>query len=160
MKKSVFIIGIIIVISIVSCVSAGKPKGPVIILLDAPDATLSTDMDLVLEDDADRERPNVGWWSSLNDIISWDFKVTTGGTYNVLVNISCDTQFPGSLVGVTAGGQKLEFNVPDTISWEDYFDIEIGTFDLDPGSYTLEIQGIELVNRFFANIRYVKLVLM
>lgn len=73
------------------------------------------------------------------------------------MRVACASSFAGSLVGVTIDGQKLEFTMPDTYEWESYFDEEIGNVTLEPGSYTIVVQGIELANRFFGNLQSVTL---
>ena len=150
MKKSLIVTAIICVIFIFSCVSTpGKSTPP--IELHAFDAELITTGSLVYEEGPDREC--VGWWESPDDQISWTFDVAKGGEYSVTLRVACASSFAGSLVGVTIDGQKLEFTMPDTYEWESYFDEEIGNVKLEPGSYTIVVKGLELVDRFFGNLQ-------
>jgi hypothetical protein len=156
MKKNLCILAIISVIFIISCVSGpGAAKEEVIIKLHAIDAQLKTNGGLMYEEKEDREC--IGWWESPDDEIRWDFDVPADGDYAVTVRLACDTQFPGSTVGVTIGGQTLTFIVPDTYDWETYFDVDIGTVSLKAGPNTVLVKGIELVNRFFGNLQEVVL---
>jgi hypothetical protein len=155
MKKNLYLLLIICVALIISCVSGPGPAKEVIISLHAIDAQLKTSGGLVYEDQEGREC--IGWWESPNDEISWGFDVPVDGEYAVTMRVACDTQFPGSTVGVTIGGQTLTFIMPDTYDWETYFNVDIGTVPLKAGPNTVLVKGIELVNRFFGNLQEVVL---
>ena len=151
MKLSLYVAVIICVFLVFSCVSGPGPAEEIKITLYAVDAQLETDADLVYVESAEC----VGWWSSPNDIITWDLTIEKAGNYQVMVLVSCDPQFPGSTVGVTIGDQKQTFVVPDTGAWSSYSYVEVGTYKLEAKSYKLAVQGVELINRFYANLQKV-----
>lgn len=155
MKKGLIITGIILLISMASCVTTGG-GGPAEIQLMADDAILTTDGALILEENDPYN--NVGWWESTDDLITWNFNVEKPGKYKAIVNISCASSFAGATIGATVGDKTLEIEVPDTIEWSTYYDVEMGEFNLKAGENTLTVQGIEIVDRFFANIRWIKLI--
>ncbi|MBN2440298.1 MAG: hypothetical protein JXJ04_03105 [Spirochaetales bacterium] len=153
MKLKLYFAMIICVFLVFSCVSSPQPAKDVVIKLLAVDAQLETDMDLVYEESAEC----VGWWSSPNDIITWDLNIEVAGNYQVQVVVSCDPQFPGSTVGVTIGDQKKTFIMPDTGAWSSYSYVEVGTYALEAKSYKLAVQGVTLINRFYGNLQRVVL---
>jgi uncharacterized protein YaiE (UPF0345 family) len=154
--KRIIILLIAVVLVMASCMSSSSSKGTSSsIRLRARDAELETESQLVYEEGPDRDC--IGWWTHPNDKIKWTFDVADAGSYIVVVKVACASSFAGSKVGVTVAGQTLEFDMPDTNEWESYNKVEVGTVDLESGSHTLVVQGIELANRFYGNLQDVYL---
>ena len=81
-----------------SCVSA--PEDVSSIRLHAFYAGLETDAELKFEASGNREC--IGWWTSTEDKIFWDFKVVTKGTYNVTAKVACTPDYAGSSLNYAA----------------------------------------------------------
>ena len=148
MKKSIIVLAVLAVF-MVSCVSAPKEVPP--INLHAIDADLITESQLVYE--AQEGRECVGWWTQPEDEIHWDFDIVVKGEYTIIATVACDAEFAGSKIGVSVGGQDLEFVMPDTYDWDTYYQVEVGVVRLAPGSYTIVVKGNELMNRFYGNLQ-------
>ncbi|MBN2441311.1 MAG: hypothetical protein JXJ04_08190 [Spirochaetales bacterium] len=152
-EKFVFMSMVLLAIMLFSCVSTPKEVPP--IYLDSIDAQLTTDAQLVYEEGDDRG--NVGYWTDPGDIITWNFDIAVKGKYMVYASVSCASEFAGSTIGVTINGETLTFIMPDTYEWSDFYKVEVGSIDLAPGSYTCAVQGIELVERFYGNLKAIEL---
>ncbi|MFW6364094.1 MAG: carbohydrate-binding protein [Spirochaeta sp.] len=126
---------------------------PVRIRLRAENAEMHSNGALVFEN------PNIGYWETTEDRITWDADVEVGGTYMVSLYAACDPEFPGSIVDVTIDGQTVQVEIPDTGGWQEYRTLEAGTVELSPGSYELVVQASHVDNRFVANLSDVNLVL-
>ncbi|MBN2534750.1 MAG: hypothetical protein JXB88_17830 [Spirochaetales bacterium] len=158
------IISMAITALLLSCVSTGnqghadpdqppvKPK--TVITLESKDAQLTTQDQLVYNEEADC----VAWWEKTTDEISWNVEVKEAGDYFIIASVACDPQFPGSTVGVTVNNQTLTFTVPDTGGWLDFFNITVGKINLKPGTYPVLVKAIEVPDRFVANLRTLKFV--
>jgi hypothetical protein len=164
MKKSFLLTIIAVAALIASCASTGggggaaaasgkPPENPAtVIKLMAKDAQLTTTAQLQYEQSADRD--NIGWWEKTDDQIKWNLDIKDAGTYWIVAHISCDTQFPGSVVNVTINNKVLTFKVPDTGTWTDYTDVVCGSVDLQPGTYPVLVQAASVANRFVCNLAY------
>jgi hypothetical protein len=144
----------VVVLALVLFVSGSRE--PVTITLAAENAELITDGALVLEGDADAGY-NVGWWETINDEVSWDIEVESAGRYTVSIYYSCDPQFPGSTVAVSAGNEMVAGTIRDTSAWDSYITQELGTIQLEAGMQTITIRATSVANRFVCNLRRIAL---
>ena len=121
------------------------------IKLEAKDAILVTEAQL------QTDGINIGWWTNTDEEIQWKFDVTDAGEYEIFARISCDPQFPGSVVNVTLNNKTLSFTVPDTGGWENFTRIGVGKVSLSAGSYTIVLKAASVKERFVCNVNYVLL---
>jgi hypothetical protein len=169
----VLAVSVIVVLLAASCASTGSsaatepaaapaaapapapaPAGPKIVL-DATKAKLTSGGGEGIRMEAGG---NVGYWSSLDDIITWTFDVAEAGDYDVILNYSAASSFAGALAKVTVADQVLEWKASSTDDWTSYTDLNVGTVKLAAGPQTLSLQGTKIRVRFVANIMFVALV--
>jgi hypothetical protein len=166
----VLAVSVIVVLLAASCASTGSsaatepaaapapapapvPAGPKIVL-DATKAKLTSGGGEGIRMEAGG---NVGYWSSLDDIITWTFDVAEAGDYEVILNYSAASSFAGALAKCTVADQVLEWKAVSTDDWTSYTDLNIGTVKLAAGPQTLALQGTKIRVRFVANIQFVAL---
>ena len=160
MKKGLLLLFVLAAFILAGCAGGGASNGPakepVVLKLNAADAALKTDGNLVIGDTSAGVKV-VAWWEKTTDEVSWDLNVDKAGKYTVSVKISMDPQFPGSVVGVTIGSEELEFTVPDTGAWESFKILDIGVVDLKKGTVPVLVKAKSVKNRFVCNLEYVSL---
>jgi hypothetical protein len=100
---------------------------------------------------------NVGWWASLDDVVTWTFDVAEAGDYDIIVNYSAASSFAGAMINTTVADQTLEWKAASTEDWTNYTDLNIGTVKLPAGPQTLTLQATKIRNRFVANVMKVTL---
>jgi len=85
----------------------------------------------------------VGYWTKLEDWVSWDFKLEQPGTFSVEVTQACSKDSSGSEYSIAVGDQVLTDKVPDTGAFTNFVNRTLGTFKIgQPGSYTLSVKPI------------------
>ncbi|MBN1647255.1 MAG: hypothetical protein JW874_04410 [Spirochaetales bacterium] len=157
MKRKLTYIFALAALVLAGCAGGGSPKEAATLKLEAANAALKTDGNLIVGDTSTGQKV-VAWWEKTSDEVSWDLAVENGGDYAVSVKIACDPQFPGSVVEVKIGDQSLEFTVPDTGAWEQFKVMDIGTVKLKKGTYPVLVKAKSVKNRFVCNLMYVNLV--
>jgi alpha-L-fucosidase len=97
-------------------------------------------------------QPNIGYWSSTRDFVSWQAQINQPGTFAVEITYACEAP-AGSKYAVVAGNQKLEGTVKATNSWDDFVTDKVGEMKIDkPGPLVLtvrpagKLQGAGLMN--------------
>src|SRR5262249_50316151 len=84
----------------------------------------------------------LGFWSRIEDWVSWDFTVTKPGTFTVEILQGCGKDQGGSEVEFAVGEQKLRTVVEDTGHFQNFKAREFGTMKLDkPGRYTTTVRA-------------------
>lgn len=151
-KALIMSAAVLLLVFIAGCASTPAETVETRITLEARDAVLETTGALIFES------PNIGWWESTEDKITWNVDVEVEGTYMISMFISCDPEFPGSTVDATINNQTVQIVIPDTGGWDYYRLMEVGTVDLTPGSHELVVQASNVYNRFVANLSDVILV--
>ena len=74
--------------------------------------------------------PNIGFWSSARDSVSWQARITHPGTFDVEITYACQPP-AGSKYVVTVGDQKLTGTVKATHSWDDFTTEKVGEVQID-----------------------------
>jgi arylsulfatase A-like enzyme len=83
----------------------------------------------------------IGFWTKMDDWVSWDFVVNDPGAFAVYILQGCGTGSGGSEVLFSVGEQKLNVVVQDTGGFQNFVSREIGRLRLDaPGRYTLKVK--------------------
>ncbi len=80
--------------------------------------------------------PDIGYWDSPNDTVSWTINVPAAGRY--AVSVSMATINDGAEFVVESANQSLTGSVPNTGAWDQFKDVELGTLTFEePGEYKL-----------------------
>lgn len=83
----------------------------------------------------------VGYWTRVEDWVSWDFEITTPGTFVVEVLQGCGKGSGGSEVELSVNEQLLKMTVQDTGHFQNFVAREIGRLDFDkPGHYRFTVK--------------------
>jgi arylsulfatase A len=83
----------------------------------------------------------IGYWTKLEDWVSWDFEVHTPGTFNVTLTQSCGAKSGGSKVVFAIDEQSIQDIVPETGSFTTWTNRSIGVFNLrTAGTYTITVK--------------------
>ncbi len=86
----------------------------------------------------------IGYWTKVEDWVSWDFKVNTPGTFDVTLTQACGKGSGGSEVNFVIGNQVLTDFVPDTGAFTNWTNRIIGTYTLDrAGEYTIAVKPVK-----------------
>ncbi|MCE9568361.1 MAG: sulfatase-like hydrolase/transferase [Planctomycetes bacterium] len=84
----------------------------------------------------------LGFWVNKDDYATFDFTVTTAGTYTVEVLQGCGAKSGGAEVELAVGDEKVTFTVKDTGGFQAFEAREIGTLKFEkPGRFTLTVKA-------------------
>jgi alpha-L-fucosidase len=104
--------------------------------------TLSADtanLNGAVQVEAQGGKPNIGFWDSGNDWVSWKGHFPRAGTYRVKVNVASLTA--GTKFLVEVGAQKLTASAPLTGSWSGYQDVDAGQIEIThPGDENISVR--------------------
>ena len=81
----------------------------------------------------------IGYWTRVEDWVSWDIAVDRAGAYTVEVLQGCGKGSGGSEVEVQAGEARTSFVVQDTGHFQNFVRREIGTVQLKEGRQTVSV---------------------
>jgi arylsulfatase A len=82
----------------------------------------------------------IGYWTKVEDWVSWELEVTQGGEYEVEILQGCGKGSGGSEVDVSIASQTLHFVVQDTGHFQNFVRRTLGKVQLTPGRHTLAIK--------------------
>jgi arylsulfatase A-like enzyme len=100
----------------------------------------------------------LGFWTRADDWASWEFTLTSPGTFAVEVLQGCGKGQGGSEVVLAVGEQSLPFTVEDTGHFQNFKARPVGTVTLDkPGRYTLTIKATKKAAAAVMDLRAVTL---
>ncbi|HEX42430.1 MAG TPA: hypothetical protein ENN81_10290 [Phycisphaerales bacterium] len=103
-------------------------------------------------------KDNIGFWTSAEDSVSWNFTVARPGEFEIEVTQACEGD-GGSTYVVDVAGKDIEAAVKGTGNWDRYVTEKIGAVKLDAaGEYTLKVVPRKLVGAAVMNLRSVRLV--
>jgi hypothetical protein len=106
----------------------------------------------------EREKDTIGYWTKLDDNVSWDLAITQPGRFEVIAYQSCGQGNAGSEYSVEIGDQKLTGRVQDTASFRIFSPRAVGVVELTaPGRYTLTIRPLSKPGLAVMDLRWVKL---
>lgn len=99
-------------------------------------------------------KDNIGYWTNPKDYISWDFKVTVPGAFNVEISYACAAWAGGSEYSVSVGNQKLASTVEYTGSWTKFVTEKLGTLKVtEPGKYSLSVRSKTMPHGAVMNLK-------
>ena len=100
----------------------------------------------------------IGYWTKAEDWVSWDFKVTQPGTFDVTLTQACGKGSGGSEVAFSVGEQVIRDTVPDTGAFTNWVERTIGTFSFNgPGTYTISVKPVKKPGLAVMDLRAIKL---
>ena len=102
---------------------------------------------------------NIGFWTDVNDWVSWDFVLEKGGDFEVVITYACDKGTGGSEFAVEIDGQSLKGVVEETGSWTDFVERSLGKVSLKGGRYKLAVRPLTKPGGAVMNLKSVKLLL-
>ena len=106
----------------------------------------------------EREKDTIGYWTKLDDYVSWDLAITQPGRFEVVAYQSCRQGNAGSEYSVEIGDQKLTGRVQDTASFRIFSPRAVGVVELTaPGRYTLTIRPLSKPGLTVMDLRWLKL---
>lgn len=83
----------------------------------------------------------IGYWTRLEDWVSWEFSLTEPGSFAVEILQGCGNGSGGSEVFFSVDNQSLPVVVQDTGGFQNFVSREIGRVRLDrPGQYTFSVK--------------------
>jgi arylsulfatase A-like enzyme len=83
-----------------------------------------------------------GFWTNKDDFITWEFEVTTPGTFAVEVTQGCGKGSGGAEVELSVGGSKTTHTVKDTGGFQAFEKLPAGKLTIDqPGRHTLTVKA-------------------
>lgn len=101
----------------------------------------------------------LGFWIDVNDFASWDFTVTTPGTYRLHALQGCGPGSGGSRVEFRVAEQVVPMTVEETKGFQDFIERELGSVTLAaPGRYTLTVKAQSKPGPAVMDLRQVRLV--
>jgi arylsulfatase A len=86
----------------------------------------------------------IGYWTKVEDWVSWDFKMNTPGQFDVTLTQACGKGSGGSEVQFIMGRQTIKDIVPETGAFTNWTNRVIGSFTFDKaGDYTIEVKPLK-----------------
>jgi arylsulfatase A len=100
----------------------------------------------------------LGYWTRADDYATWEFELTTPGTFTVEVLQGCGKGSGGSEVEMSVGDSKLTFTVKDTGGFQNFEAREVGRLTIDkPGRHTLTVRALKKPGPAVMDLRQVVL---
>lgn len=85
----------------------------------------------------------IGFWTSLEDSVEWDYTATRPGSYRVTLCYSRAAE-SAARIQITIGNEPLTSEIPGTGSWYSYQPQSIGKLKIPaPGKLTVSVKGLE-----------------
>ncbi len=98
----------------------------------------------------------IGFWSRVEDTVSWDYKATRPGTYAAELTYSLATG--ESVVAFDYAGTKIEAKLKPTGSWYRYTTIPLGKFYVEKaGKQRLKVRPVSKIGGAVMNLKAVTL---
>ena len=76
---------------------------------------------------------NIGAWTDAKATVAWDFRVTNGGRFEVVLDQACPGPAAGGTFTLTAEGQTIGGTTAATAGWQAYTNVTVGAVLLTPG---------------------------
>jgi hypothetical protein len=113
----------------------------------------------------------LGYWARVDDKARWDFSVEEAGEFDVQILQGCGKGQGGSQVAidilpagafspepqVSAPLQFITFEVEDTGHFQNFKERSVGSMELEPGNYILQVRPMEKAKNAVMDLRELKL---
>jgi alpha-L-fucosidase len=124
----------------------GEPEVEAYLIPQADDGTVTLQArDAALHGSSIRyegEKNCIGFWTDVKDSVSWDFKLETPGTFEVVLTFACEKGSGGSEYVATVGDSKLTGTVESTGSWTEFKAKTLGSVELkSAGKHTMSVKA-------------------
>jgi alpha-L-fucosidase len=101
-------------------------------------------------------QPNIGFWDSADEWVSWKVKFPKAGTFNL--SVSTATVHSGAEYVVELAGRQFVGKAPPTASWADFRATNLGPIEIQqPGDLVLKVRARDPKAWKAINLRWVKL---
>jgi alpha-L-fucosidase len=102
--------------------------------------------------------PDIGYWDSGDEWVSWKAQITKTGTFNVSATVATLNAEAGFVVEV--GGEIFSAQAPQTGSWDTFQTIDIGRFQImQPGELVVKVRAKDQATWKAINLNSIKLIL-
>jgi alpha-L-fucosidase len=107
---------------------------------------------------------NLGYWTNREDFPVWQAQITQAGSYSLEISYACTPENAGSdyMVVVTKKGRDdgtyKEGTVKSTGDWNRFETENLGSLDLEPGTYTVAVRVKTMPHGAVMNLRQIRLV--
>lgn len=108
---------------------------------------------LILESTYD----NLGWWSSPDDLVAWDFEIQQPGRYRVILDYASAEGSDGGRFEIATGLERIEGSVAATGTWDDYREQVVGEIALEAGMHELIMRGLGSIETALIDLRTIRL---
>jgi len=103
-------------------------------------------------------KDNIGYWTDAEDYVTWRFKVTTPGTFDVEITYACAGGVGGSEYTVAVAEQELGGTVSNTGSWTNFVAERLGTIEITKvDNYTVYVKPRTMPHGAVMNLKSVRL---
>ena len=100
----------------------------------------------------------LGFWTNAGDSVSWKFRLTKGGEYNLTLQVACQPDTAGGTFEVMIGSQTVTSTVPATKDWNTFVKLDLPAITIpSSGDYTLTVRASKLGAQALMNLRSVTL---
>lgn len=114
----------------------------------------------VITYESDGVMQNIGYWNSINDYVTWKFYASLAGTYEVIVEQSCQAGNGGEY-SVEVGNAKLTaiVQVTGAGTWLNFVRRRVGQIAIPrTGMHTLRVSPVQMAGPSLMNLRMVFLI--
>jgi hypothetical protein len=93
--------------------------------------------------ETDEVMENIGYWNVKDDYVTWKFKFSASASFFVIVEQAC-IKGCGGVYAVALGSERLQANVVETGTWQNFSRCRIGRFNITtPGEYILKVEPVK-----------------
>lgn len=100
----------------------------------------------------------IAHWTHLEDYVTWEFKLSEPGSFEVQATFACHDGHGGSTYTIAVGDEKLTACDRDTGTWTSWQTDTVGTVSLPhAGKYTLTIKPLHFTKASMMNLKAIRL---
>lgn len=97
--------------------------------------------------------PNIGFWSDLNDYVTWPVTNAVAGEYQVSLEYSINPGLRKSTIIITSGAATLTASLSPTGGWGNFSNTVLGPLVVPAGPTTITMKGTGKANDGVMNLR-------
>jgi alpha-L-fucosidase len=102
--------------------------------------------------------PDIGYWDSGDEWVSWKAQITKTGTFNVSATVATLNADAGFIVA--AGGETISAQAPMTGSWDNFQTFDLGQVQIkQPGELLVKVRAKDKTTWKAINVNSIKLTL-
>jgi len=102
--------------------------------------------------------PDIGYWDSGDEWVSWKAQITKTGTFNVSATVATLNADAGFIVA--AGGETISAQAPMTGSWDNFQTFDLGQVQIkQPGELVVKVRAKDKTTWKAINVNSIKLTL-